>query len=443
MAEQKKPVVRSEQKKEPVQPAKKVDLKKITTSVKKVNESTKKNSKKTKKNGKPKGKPLVLFIIVLLILVGCVFGASQLITANYEFYYLDEATIEYGGTADLIATRSYKVYDLNNEVDPPLLEDCSDDDTTGWEFLWMDETGKKVTQFPTITLALFGKTYKWTAILNEINPGAEVDRPIVGEGEYPLYSGDYYDGLVLSVVALYTLLRTGFKPTSYDAAGKGEMLIWADTPPGKDYVWGIYDNQRFAQDWMSGKNFEREHVWCNSRLGMGRVTSTGKNQASDLHNLRAIGGVYTGTINQKRSDRYFVDCKDGAHGTSFDHLGHTVGTLAFYPGDEFIGDVARIFMYMLIMYKDILKVPSLQSQLDGYNSYSLEGAMLPLWSLSGENVFEMLIRWHEQDPVDAFERHRNDVIYVCQGNRNPFIDNPSWFKSLYLAGELDFLYVVV
>ena len=28
------------------------------------------------------------------------------------------------------------------------------------------------------------------------------------------------------------------------------------------------------------------------------------------------------------------------------------------------------------------------------------------------------------DPVDDFERNRNDVIYSYQGNRNPFIDHP-------------------
>jgi endonuclease I len=38
---------------------------------------------------------------------------------------------------------------------------------------------------------------------------------------------------------------------------------------------------------------------------------------------------------------------------------------------------------------------------------------------------EMLLSWHEQDPVTDYERHRNVAIAEIQGNRNPFIDDPT------------------
>ena len=35
---------------------------------------------------------------------------------------------------------------------------------------------------------------------------------------------------------------------------------------------------------------------------------------------------------------------------------------------------------------------------------------------------KMLLDWNKLDPVDNFERNRNEEIYKRQKNRNPFID---------------------
>jgi endonuclease I len=37
--------------------------------------------------------------------------------------------------------------------------------------------------------------------------------------------------------------------------------------------------------------------------------------------------------------------------------------------------------------------------------------------------FSLMVKWHLEDPVDAFESRRNDIIHQHQGNRNPFIDH--------------------
>ena len=57
-------------------------------------------------------------------------------------------------------------------------------------------------------------------------------------------------------------------------------------------------------------------------------------------------------------------------------------------------------------------------------------------SQDGEHgVLSTLLQWHEDDPVDDFERNRNDVIYSYQDNRNPFIDHPNLVD--YLWGNLE------
>jgi endonuclease I len=41
------------------------------------------------------------------------------------------------------------------------------------------------------------------------------------------------------------------------------------------------------------------------------------------------------------------------------------------------------------------------------------------------------LEWNEFDPVDDFERHRNEVLYSYQGNRNPFIDYPEFANLIW------------
>jgi endonuclease G len=43
-----------------------------------------------------------------------------------------------------------------------------------------------------------------------------------------------------------------------------------------------------------------------------------------------------------------------------------------------------------------------------------------------ERRLALLLRWHQEDPPDVYEQHRNEAIYERQGNRNPLIDHPEW-----------------
>ena len=57
------------------------------------------------------------------------------------------------------------------------------------------------------------------------------------------------------------------------------------------------------------------------------------------------------------------------------------------------------------------------------NSYSINLSDKYSFKTVAESK-ELLLTWHELDPVDSFEANRNEVAYSIQGNRNPFIDHP-------------------
>mgnify|MGYP000019069799 CR=1 FL=1 len=49
---------------------------------------------------------------------------------------------------------------------------------------------------------------------------------------------------------------------------------------------------------------------------------------------------------------------------------------------------------------------------------------------------EILLKWHRENEVGIYEKHRNREIFLKQGNRNPFIDHPEWADVVEFAQGL-------
>ena len=205
---------------------------------------------------------------------------------------------------------------------------------------------------------------------------------------------------------LNTILNTGFTPTSY-AEAKTHLEIADQSLTDSTKVYNVYNGLLVNAVWDS-TSWHREHIWPNSRLGMDRVSESNRNQASDLHNLRAI----TPSVNSSRSDRFYSDA------TGENQLTPDGG---YYPGDDHKGDVARIILYMAVMY-DFLVLTD-DGLEDESNHYTMAGAKM--------GKLTVLLEWHKEDPVDDFERSRNQHIYEAQGNRNPFIDKPEYVHLIW------------
>ncbi len=226
-------------------------------------------------------------------------------------------------------------------------------------------------------------------------------------------SSYYYDANDLESIQLqnklYDIISTNFQAKTYDDAR--DILQEADaTLEDSSKVLNIYDGTMVQAVWDAGVTWNREHVWPNSRLGVDRVNGSERSIASDLHNLRAA----TPRVNSARSDRVYTD-GSGKYEVNEDG--------GFYPGDEHIGDVARILFYMVTMYDELTLTNDMNDLLDESDHYTPNGARM--------GVLSILLKWHKLDPVDDFERQRNDVIFVEQGNRNPFIDHPEYVHLIW------------
>ncbi len=123
-----------------------------------------------------------------------------------------------------------------------------------------------------------------------------------------------------------------------------------------------------------------------------------------------------GFVNNKRGNHPFGETTGNSYksANAYSKLGSCTtegytGTV-FEPADEWKGDFARIYFYMVTCYEDDITTWSCD-MLDGQKYPGLSS-----WAL------KMLLRWAKNDPVSEVEKKRNDGVYDIQGNRNPFVD---------------------
>lgn len=195
----------------------------------------------------------------------------------------------------------------------------------------------------------------------------------------------------------YSAIKDILKETDEDPANPNNVILL--------YTGRSQDKNTFGggpDDW------NREHVWAKSHGGFGDVPPCG----TDLHHIRPTDA----SVNSDRGNK------------DFDNGGvqHPEATGCYYtasswePRDEVKGDVARMIFYMMVRYEGTDGEPDLEV-VDWVNS-----APEP-----HHGKYSALYQWHQDDPPDAFEINRNEVIYSYQNNRNPFIDHPEFLILIY------------
>ena len=111
-----------------------------------------------------------------------------------------------------------------------------------------------------------------------------------------------------------------------------------------------------------------------------------------------------------RVERDFLSTPDNGDGwTSLAEMGR------FDVRDAVKGDVARMAAYVLALYQ-------IEAE-DGQQGRAFI-----------ERTLDVLLDWHLSDPASAEEQTRNDRIHAIQGNRNPFVLDPTLMRRAFYQG---------
>ena len=218
-----------------------------------------------------------------------------------------------------------------------------------------------------------------------------------------------------------------------------------ENPNNATQILDIYRNSSFIKFTGGNPFYNREHSWPSS-YGF-PVDGPDNYPYSDCHVLFLCDDGY----NTSRSNKPFRNCSqfcqefttdvnDGQGGGSGVYPGNSnwttgsfsSGTWEVWSGRR--GDIARAIFYMDVRYEGgahgitgfpepnliVTDNSSLITTTGGSNA-----------SVAYMGIRSVLLEWHEQDPVDDFERNRNDVVFNAQGNRNPFVDHPEWVDCIF------------
>ena len=170
---------------------------------------------------------------------------------------------------------------------------------------------------------------------------------------------------------------------------------------------------------VEGDCYNREHSfpqsWFNSSSPM----------VSDIHHVFASDGKVNGMRNNfpfgNVSSATFTSLYGGKLGTG-SNFGYV--STVFEPIDEYKGDIARAQLYMATRYDNLIA-----GWVNNGNANDvLAGNTYPAYD---QWFINLLISWHNLDPVSDKERKRNDAIYAIQNNRNPFVDSPQFVQRIW------------
>ncbi|MDY0280524.1 MAG: endonuclease [Salinivirgaceae bacterium] len=248
----------------------------------------------------------------------------------------------------------------------------------------------------------------------------------IPDGYYSSASGKTGAALkteLYTIISGHTSLSySGLWGAFYDTDAKSNGKVWdmySDIPNGTPPYEYTFGNNQCGNYNSENDCYNREHSFPKSWF------ADATPMYSDLFHLYPTDGY----VNGKRSNYPFGEVGtatwtslNGSKLGSSNYPGYS--GVVFEPIDEYKGDFARTYFYMATRYENLIA----NWTGNGLAGTILAGNSYPAYK---EWVINMLIEWHNADPVDEKEINRNNAVYVYQNNRNPFIDHPHYVNQIW------------
>lgn len=216
--------------------------------------------------------------------------------------------------------------------------------------------------------------------------------------------------------ALHTLIYNHTQVKSYSALP--EYFRTTDRLPGTVYWWDMYSDMQVSIYGQFGEYMNREHSFPKSWWGGDGSTPAyvdlfhlypSEADANQAKSNYPLGEVVTATFD------------NGVVKVGYATTGQGGGSSkVFEPNEEYVGDFARTYFYMVTCYQNLTWATRYMYMLE-QNTYPT----LKPWAI------DLLLKWHRADPVSQKEVDRNEAVYGFQGNRNPFIDHPELVEYIW------------
>jgi endonuclease I len=195
-----------------------------------------------------------------------------------------------------------------------------------------------------------------------------------------------------------------------------------------DKIWDMYSNSDYTYSSDQCKStqrdcYNREHSFPKSWFNDGYPMYT------DLFHLYPVDG-YVNTMRNNNpygevSNPTYTSDNGSKLGSCSNCSGYT--KKVFEPIDEYKGDFARTYFYMVTRYED---------KVETWNTDMLDGTRNQAFSDWAKTI---LMKWHRQDTVSEKEIKRNNAVYEKQHNRNPFIDHPEFAEKIWGGDDTPFV----